>query len=202
MTKLEDGIIVSNGPCWSPDGKTFYFTDSWSGEISAYDYDLATGDISNKRTFAKMTEAGGGFDGATVDAEGGVWSAHVYVGKIARYLPDGTVERVIEMPVKKVTSCMFGGPDLDILYVTSMAKPPLPRFPSDGVQRGALFAIHGLGLTGLPEPRIRGLIGGLVPGECLTILRRGKAVRAPQHMAGWAQRWMRGKRRSHSYPWS
>ena len=153
VTKLEDGIIVSNGPCWSPDGKTFYFTDSWSGEISAYDYDLATGSISNKRTFARMTEAGGGFDGATVDAEGGVWSAHVYVGKIARYLPDGTVDRVIEMPVKKVTSCMFGGPNLDILYITSMAKPPLPRFPGDGVQRGALFAIHDLGVKGVPEPR-------------------------------------------------
>lgn len=153
VTKLEDGIIVSNGPCWSPDGKTFYFTDSWSGEISAYDYDQTTGTISNKRTFARMTEAGGAFDGATVDAEGGVWSAHVYVGKIARYLPDGTVDRVIEMPVKKVTSCMFGGSKLDILYVTSMAKPPLPRFPGDGVQRGALFAIHDLGVVGVPEPR-------------------------------------------------
>lgn len=153
VTRLEDGIIVSNGPCWSPDGSTFYFTDSWSGEISAYDYDLATGDIRGKRTFARMTEAGGAFDGATVDAEGGVWSAHVYVGKVVRYLPDGTVDRVIEMPVKKVTSCMFGGPDLDILYVTSMAKPPLPRFPGDGVQRGALFAIRDLGVKGVPEPR-------------------------------------------------
>ncbi len=153
VTRLEDGIIVSNGPCWSPDGKIFYFTDSWSGEISAYDYDLGTGKISNKRTFARMTEAGGAFDGATVDAEGGVWSAHVYIGKLVRYLPDGTIDRVIEMPVKKVTSCMFGGPDLDILYVTSMAKPPLPRFPGDGVHRGALFAIHGLGVKGVPEPR-------------------------------------------------
>jgi L-arabinonolactonase len=153
VTKLESGIIVSNGPCWSPDGKTFYFTDSWSGEISAYDYDLGTGSIGNKRTFARMTEAGGAFDGATVDAEGGVWSAHVYVGKVVRYLPDGTIDRVIEMPVKKVTSCMFGGPNLDVLYVTSMAKPPLPRFPGDGVHRGALFAIHGLGVKGLPEPR-------------------------------------------------
>jgi sugar lactone lactonase YvrE len=153
VTRLEGGIICSNGPCWSPDGKTFYFTDSWSGEISAYDYDQATGNISNKRTFAKMTEAGGAFDGATVDAEGGVWSAHVYVGKVVRYLPDGTVDRVIEMPVMKVPSCMFGGPNLDILYITSMAKPPLPRFPGDGVHRGALFAIHGLGVNGVPEPR-------------------------------------------------
>ena len=66
------------------------------------------------------------------------------------------VEHVIEMPVKKVTSVMFGGPDLDILYVTSMAKPPLPRFPGDGVLRGALFAITGLGIKGVPEPRFAG----------------------------------------------
>ena len=57
------------------------------------------------------------------------------------------------MPVKKVTSVQFGGPDLDILYVTSMAKPPLPRFPHDGVQRGSLFALRDLGVKGVPEPR-------------------------------------------------
>src|SRR3954468_4096143 len=75
ITRLEGDIIVSNGPCWAPDGKTFYFTDSWSGQISAYDYDLETGSIANKRAFAKMEHVGGAFDGATVDAEGGVWSA-------------------------------------------------------------------------------------------------------------------------------
>ncbi|MNY62243.1 hypothetical protein D3C86_1990260 [compost metagenome] len=57
------------------------------------------------------------------------------------------------MPVKKVTSVMFGGPDLDVLYVTSMARPPLPRFPGDGQDRGALFAVYGLGVKGLPERR-------------------------------------------------
>jgi sugar lactone lactonase YvrE len=60
------------------------------------------------------------------------------------------------MPVRKVTSVAFGGPDLDVLYVTSMAKPPLPRFPGDGVMRGSLFAIHGLGVRGLAEPRFGG----------------------------------------------
>ncbi len=153
---LEGGIIVSNGPCWSPDGGTFYFTDTWSGEISAYDYDLDKGRISNKRTFARMTEEGGAFDGATVDAEGCLWSAFVYAGKVVRYAPDGRVDRTIEMPVKKVTSCMFGGPDLDVLYITSMAKPPLPRFPGDPVLRGSLFAITGLGTRGVPEPRFAG----------------------------------------------
>ena len=156
VAKLDGDIIVSNGPCWSPDGNTFYFTDTWSGEISAYDYHQASGTVANKRCFCRIPADGGAFDGATVDAEGCVWSAHVYAGRIVRYRPDGSVERVIEMPVKKVTSVMFGGPDLDVLFVTSMAKPPLPRFPGDGVLRGSLFAIHGLGVRGVPEPRFAG----------------------------------------------
>jgi sugar lactone lactonase YvrE len=155
--KLEDGIVVSNGPCWSPDGATFYFSDTWSNRISAYDYDQRTGAISGKRTFADFGPLGEGVpDGATVDAEGCVWSAAVYGGKLYRFAPDGRLERQIDMPVKKVTSMSFGGPNLDILFVTSMAKPPLPRFPGDGVQRGALFAIYGLGIKGLPEPRFAG----------------------------------------------
>jgi L-arabinonolactonase len=157
VTKLDKGIVCSNGPCWSPDGRTFYFADTWSGEIWAYDYDVATGGVSNRRTFAKVDTSGGGAaDGSTVDAEGFLWNALVYDGKLVRYAPDGSVDRVIDMPVKKVTSVMFGGPNLDILYVTSMAKPPLPRFPGDGVLRGSLFAIHDLGIKGRPEPRFGG----------------------------------------------
>ena len=154
VTKVESGIIVSNGPCWSPDDRIFYFADSWSGEIWAYDYDVTSGTLANRRTFAKLdTSRGGAADGSTVDAEGYLWNAQVYDSKLIRYAPDGTVDRVIEMPVKKVTSMMFGGPNLDILFVTSMAKPPLPRFPDDGVLRGSLFAIRGLGIKGIPEPR-------------------------------------------------
>ncbi len=156
VTKLEGDIVVSNGPCWSPDGRTFYFSDTWSNAISAYDYDPESGSIANKRTFVTFDFPGGAPDGATVDEEGCVWSAVVYAGKLARFTPEGELDRVIEMPVKKVTSVMFGGPGLDILYVTSMAKPPLPRFPDDGVLRGALFAITGLGVRGVPEPRFAG----------------------------------------------
>jgi sugar lactone lactonase YvrE len=157
LHKLDDKIIVSNGPCWSPDSKTFYFADTWSGEIWQYDYDLATGSVANRRTFAKVDRSrGGAADGSTVDAEGCLWNALVYDGRLVRYRPDGSVDRIIEMPVKKVTSVMFGGPALDILYVTSMAKPPLPRFPGDGVQRGSLFAIYDLGIRGVPEPRFAG----------------------------------------------
>ncbi len=154
VTKIESNIIVSNGPCWSPDNRIFYFADSWSGEIWAYDYDIETGTPANRRTFVRLdTSRGGAADGSTVDADGYLWNAQVYDSKLIRYAPDGSIDRVIEMPVKKVTSVMFGGPDLDILFVTSMAKQPLPRFPADGVMRGSLFAVRDLGIRGLPESR-------------------------------------------------
>jgi len=163
VTRLEDGIICSNGPCLSPGGNTLYFTDTWSGEISTYDYDTVSGTPSNKRCFASVNDLGadivgqyGAFDGATVDEEGHVWTALVYAGYLLRYAPDGRMERRIEMPVKKVTSVMFGGPDLDVLYVSSMAKPPLPRFPGDGPLGGSLFQITGLGVRGLEEMRFAG----------------------------------------------
>lgn len=151
---LDEGIICSNGPCWSPDGSIFYFADTWTGDIWAYDYDLDTGNVSNRRVFTHVDQSdGGACDGMTVDSEGFVWQAHVYGGKINRYDPDGKLERQINMPVLKVTCPVFGGPNLDRLFVTSMARPPLARFPEDGKQRGALFVIDDLGITGYVTPR-------------------------------------------------
>ena len=113
--------------------------------------------MSNRRTFTRIdTSAGGAADGSTVDEEGFLWNALAYAGKVIRYAPDGSIDREISMPVKKVTSVMFGGPNLDVLYVTSMAKPPLPRFPDDGVMRGSLFAVYDLGVRGVPEKRFGG----------------------------------------------
>lgn len=154
VTQVDIGIIVSNGPCFAPDDRTFYFADSWSGVIWAYDYDVETGALSNRRDFVTVDRSSqGAADGGTVDAEGCLWNANVYAGRLYRWTPDGAVDRVIDMPVRKVTSVNFGGPDMDILYVTSMAKPPLPQFPGDGPQRGSVFAIKGLGIRGIPEPR-------------------------------------------------
>lgn len=151
---LEDKIVVSNGPCLEPRPVHFLLRGHMGWEIWSYDYDLATGTPSRRRCFAPVDRTGGGAaDGATVDSEGFLWQALVYAGQLVRYSPDGNVDRVIEMPVKKVTSLVFGGPDLDVLYVTSMARPPLPRFPEDGQHRGALFAITGLGVRGLPATR-------------------------------------------------
>lgn len=155
--RLDEGFTVANGPCWSPDGGTFYVSDSGSGEIRAYAYDQLNGTIGDRRTFVGVdTTDGVAVDGATVDAEGCVWNALAYGGRVVRYTPSGEVDRVIEMPVKKVTSVMFGGPNLDILYVTSMAKPAPHLSPDDGILRGSLFAITGLGVEGLPEARFAG----------------------------------------------
>lgn len=154
---LDEGFSISNGPCWSPDAATFYFSDSFRGEIWAYDYDIGTGGVSNRRCFTRAgIKPAAATDGSTVDAEGYLWNAQVFGGRLCRYAPDGTLDRVIEMPVKKVTSVNFGGPGLDILYVTSMTEPPAPHLPGDGVLRGSLFAIRGLGVKGRPEPRFGG----------------------------------------------
>jgi L-arabinonolactonase len=157
--KLEDSIIVSNGPCWSPDDKTFYFADSWSMEISAYDWDAKSGTPSRKRTFAafdKSRRENGVPDGATVDSEGYVWSAAVFSGELRRFAPNGKLERAVSLPVKNVTSLIFGGPNLDIIYFTSIGQIHLPGLPNDGPSGGSLFAIYGLGIKGVPEPRFAG----------------------------------------------
>lgn len=151
---LDEGIICSNGPCFAADGSILYFADTWTGEIWAYDYDIVTGNVSNKRVFTKVdTSDGGAVDGMTVDSEGHVWQAHVYGGKIIRYDPDGDIERAINMPVLKVTCPTFGGPNFDQLFVTTMGRPPLPRFPEDGRDRGSLYVIEDLGITGIEIPR-------------------------------------------------
>ncbi|WP_191058881.1 SMP-30/gluconolactonase/LRE family protein [Geminicoccus harenae] len=156
VTKLESDIIVSNGPCWSPDGSIFYFADSWTRKIWAYAYDTATGDLLSRRIFADFEGHLRGYpDGATVDEEGYVWSAEVYGGRLVRFAPDGTIDRLVGMPVDSITSVMFGGADLDILYVTSMARPFGGRRRQER-EAGGLFAVHGLGVRGLPEPRFKG----------------------------------------------
>jgi len=156
VSQLDDGIICSNGPCWSPDGKTMYFQDSYAGEIRAYAYGTETGAVRDRRVFATLGTDSGAADGSTVDEEGYLWNAQVFDGKIVRYSPDGQIDRVIEMPVLKVTSVMFGGPNLDALYVTSMGTQLQPHFPADGILRGSLFVITGLGVKGLPERRFAG----------------------------------------------
>ena len=156
VTKLDEGIIVSNGPCWSPDGGTFYFADSFRRCIWAYKYDVATGDLLSRRLFASFEGHLRGYpDGATVDTEGFVWSVEVYGGRLVRFAPDGTIDRLVGMPCDSITSITFGGADLDTLYVTSMARPYQGRRRLER-EAGGLFAVHGAGVRGLPETRFRG----------------------------------------------
>ncbi|MCF8069861.1 MAG: SMP-30/gluconolactonase/LRE family protein [Desulfobacterales bacterium] len=154
-TKIDDGYICSNGPCWSPDGGTLYVSDSNADAIFAYDYDTVSGNATNRRTFLSTADSGGLPDGGTVDAEGHIWSAHFESGTIRRITPAGIIERVIELPVQWVASLTFGGDDHDIIYFTSMGC----EFEGDrdsSPQAGGLFAIHGLGIQGLVEPRFAG----------------------------------------------
>lgn len=135
VAKLDDGIVCSNGPCWSPDGRTFYFADTYTREIWAYDYDMETGAAANRRVFCSLPAAGlkGLPDGATVDADGFVWSVSVYEGKF---------DRVVGLPVESTTSLSFGGPGLDVAFVTSMARAVNGVKPKER-EAGALFAVHG-----------------------------------------------------------
>lgn len=142
-------VAVSNGPCFSPDGQTFYFNDG-RRRILAYDYS-PTGPLSRQRIFFDGNAHDTGSDGATVDADGNLWTALIGSGEVACINPDGQLETRITMPVSLPSSVMFGGPDLDVLYVTSISDSG--NRTSDDALAGALFAITGLGVRGIAEPR-------------------------------------------------
>lgn len=150
---LDQAICIANGPCWSPDNATLYFSDSLPCHIYAYDYDIGTGVVANKRLFADTRALGGIPDGATVDADGMMWMAICEGAKVVAFRPDGTVERIIPMPVSLPASVMFGGPGLDELYVTSIDPALLGR---DGDGGGDMFVITGLGTRGIAEHRYAG----------------------------------------------
>ena len=161
VTKVADGFQCFNMPCWSPDDRTFYCAETWE-TIWAYDYDIEAGAISNKRALVDLRGEPGGCDGSTVDEEGYIWNAQVVSGRLIRYAPDGTIDRDIPFPIRNLTSVMFGGDNLDVLYVTSLARvvhPPHGHFVKEAGPEptaGGLFEVRGLGVRGLPEPRFAG----------------------------------------------
>ncbi len=105
-------IRVPNCTAFSPDGSTMYFTDTPTNRIRAFDVEPASGEISNAREFATVPEADGHPDGATVDAEGGLWVAHWDGWRVSRFHEDGRLDRSIRLPVPRPTCCAFGGEDL------------------------------------------------------------------------------------------
>lgn len=150
-TRVLDGIAIPNALCWSPDGRTMYFSDSPKRVIWAFPYEPATGALGERRVFATLP-APMVADGGTVDAEGGVWSANYGGWRVTRFAPDGSVDRVIPLPAGQITSCAFGGPDLATLYITSAWQTLSDAARAQQPAAGALFAVD-VGLRGLPEPR-------------------------------------------------
>jgi sugar lactone lactonase YvrE len=127
-----DGLTVSNGLEWSPDGTLAYHNDTATYSIAVYDYERSAG-LTGRRVFAELENRP---DGLTVDEEGGVWVALSDGGAVRRYSPDGRLDAVIELPVRKVTACTFGGDRLDELFITTSREGLDPGADSPA---GALF---------------------------------------------------------------
>ena len=148
-------IVVPNSIAWSPDDRTMYFADTHRQLIWAFDFDIDDGVISNRRVFKDWTHQLGRPDGATVDAEGYLWNAMVATGQLVRHAPDGSVDRVIQLPVTNPTCPAFGGIKLDTLFVTSHSQRLSGEQLAAEPMAGGLFALD-VGVKGLPEPRFRG----------------------------------------------
>lgn len=145
------GLMTPNGMAFSPDGTTFYLSDSHPAvqKIWAFDFEPDTGVPSNQRDFVDMTALPGRPDGAAVDAEGCYWICGNDAGLIHRFSATGKLLRSLAVPVAKPSMCAFGGPNLDLLLVTSIL--PAGIAPAQAGLNGAVFALAA-GVRGLPEP--------------------------------------------------
>lgn len=150
ITRMREGLTVSNGIAFSPDGQRLYHADSRPGSVAVHDLDLASGTISAPRGL--LDYAGKGFrpDGCTVDAEGYLWVAEIDGWRIARYTPEGALVRTIPLPVAKPSSLAFGGPGLSTLFITTISfgidDTALPAQP----WAGCVLALEP-GIAGRPE---------------------------------------------------
>lgn len=150
ITKKIENITISNGMAWDMKRGVFYYIDTPSLEVSGFDYDILTGSIINKRTVIKVPKAEGSPDGMTIDNEGMLWIAHWGGGQIVRWNPDnGKKLAQIRMPVPNVTSCTFGGSELDDLYITSAKEAVSKDGNMNESLAGSLFVIRKIGYKGL-----------------------------------------------------
>ncbi len=147
VTEIYTGIGISNGIGWSPDDRLMYYIDSFDYRVDVLDYDPQTGRMGERRPFARLGSDDVVPDGMAVDSEGGVWVAVWGASVIQRYDPAGELTSVVRLPAAHVTSCAFGGPELDQLYITTAAGP--------GGCAGALFTCPA-GIAGLPAYRFGG----------------------------------------------
>jgi len=134
VTKVSDGYGISNGIAWSPDDGTMYHCDSDPPHVYAYDFDVETGAVANRRIFATFTEAQGHPDGCAMDSEGFLWVAAPGSGCIRRLDPEGREAEILETPVRFPSSIAFGDDDLKTLYITTLQ--PHEKTPEGGASPG------------------------------------------------------------------
>jgi sugar lactone lactonase YvrE len=146
--RVLDGVTISNGLEWSPDGSLAYYVDTPTHRIDVFDHDAERG-LTGRRPFVRFPDDGNP-DGLTVDAEGGVWVALFGGGAVHRYTPEGRLDAVVELPTPQVTACTLGGPRLDRLFITTSAE----NRPGDAVA-GSLFTVD-VGVPGRPVREFAG----------------------------------------------
>ena len=147
------GIAISNGLCLSPDGRLLYFADSATRTIRAFDMIEPEGTLGNSRVFAQ-TPDGSAPDGACIDADGCMWSAHWGGSCVVRYTPDGRIDRTLRVPTRQPSCVCFAGPDLDILCVTSAREGMTDETLRADPHAGSVF-LYRAGVQGLREPEYR-----------------------------------------------
>jgi L-arabinonolactonase len=150
-TAADEGFIIVNGIAWSVDNRTMYVADTRRDVVHAYDFDIATGTIAGKRPWISTEGIAGRVDGATVAQDGTYWCAHVRGGEVAQYDPDGRLMQTIALPVKYPLMCSFGGPTMDILFVTTGRALATAEELTSQPLSGSVFAVHDTGSVGIPE---------------------------------------------------
>ena len=136
ISVVEEGLGIPNTFVWSPDNKIFYFTDTLNGTILSYNFELETGELSDKNNFATFNR--GHPDGSTIDTDGCVWNCRWGGSCVVRFTPSGKVDQIIEMPVENITNCIFGGKDMKTLFITTASNEGKNRNDLDG----SLFSIN------------------------------------------------------------
>jgi len=134
ISVIEEDLGIPNTFVWSPDNKNFYFTDTLNGTILSYNFELESGELSNKKNFATFDR--GHPDGSTIDTDGCVWNCRWGGSCIVRFTPSGKVDQIIEMPVQNITNCVFGGKDMKTLFITTASNENKNNLD------GSLFSIN------------------------------------------------------------
>jgi L-arabinonolactonase len=155
LHRLFGGLSSANSTCFSLDGRTMYYADTPQAVIWAFDYDPETGEPRNRRLFCDFRGQPGLPDGSVIDADGCLWNAQWNGGRVVRYRPDGSLERVLEVPCRNPTSLAFGGAALDTLYITTSRLTLTEEEARLQPLSGTLLAVRP-GVRGLPESRFGG----------------------------------------------